>query len=106
VVGQQGRVLLHSPTPVWVSEGGAYGGGDQGGVRWSSGRIGDQNKPVDIPKDTGGVSGHHRVNVFGVAVNGTGWYTDDSERTIGGPSESAVIDDDRVGESGRARRAA
>jgi hypothetical protein len=54
VVGQHGRVLLHSPTPVWVSEGGVYRGGDRGGVRWSSGRISGQNQSVDGPKDTGG----------------------------------------------------
>jgi hypothetical protein len=44
VVGQQARVLLlHGPTPVWVNEGGANGGGDWGGVQWSSGRISSQN---------------------------------------------------------------
>jgi hypothetical protein len=33
VVGQQGRILLfHSTTLVWVSKGGADGGGDRGGV--------------------------------------------------------------------------
>jgi hypothetical protein len=30
VVGQQGHVLLHSATPVWVGEGGANGGGGLG----------------------------------------------------------------------------
>jgi hypothetical protein len=71
VVGQQGHILLlHSPTPVWVSQGGAYGGGDRGGVRWSSGRIGDQNKPVDRPKDPGNATSHHRMDVHGVVVNG------------------------------------
>jgi hypothetical protein len=48
VVGQQGRVLLlHGPTPVRVSEGSADGGGDWGGVRWSSGHISGQDQPVD-----------------------------------------------------------
>ena len=56
VVGQQGRVLLHGPTPVWVSEGGANGGGDQGGVQWSSGRISGQDQPFDRPKNTGGAA--------------------------------------------------
>jgi hypothetical protein len=56
VVGQQGRVLLHGPTPVWVSEGGANGGGDQGGVQWSSGRISGQDQPFDRPKNTGGAT--------------------------------------------------
>jgi hypothetical protein len=40
VVGQQGRILLHGPTPVRVGEGGTDGGGDRGGVRWSGGRVG------------------------------------------------------------------
>jgi hypothetical protein len=71
VVGQQGRVLLlHGPTPVRVGEGGANGGGDRGGVRWSIGRISGQDQPVDRPKNTGGVASHHRVNVSGVGVNG------------------------------------
>jgi hypothetical protein len=69
VVGQQGRLILHSPTQVWVSQGGAYRG-DRGGIRWSSSRIGDYNKPVDGQKDTSGLSRHHRVDVPGVAVNG------------------------------------
>jgi hypothetical protein len=71
VVGQHSHILiLHSPTPVWVRQGGAYGGGDRGGIRWSSGRIGGQNKPVDRPKDPNGTTSHHRVNVPEVAVNG------------------------------------
>jgi hypothetical protein len=55
VVGQQGRVLLHGPTPVRVSEGGANGGGGRGGVRWSSGRTSGQNQLVNGPKDACGL---------------------------------------------------
>jgi hypothetical protein len=40
VVGQQSRILLHGPTLVRVGKDGADGGGDQGGVRWSGGRVG------------------------------------------------------------------
>jgi hypothetical protein len=70
VVGQQGRVLLHGPTPVWVNEGGANGEGDQGGVLWSSDRISGQNQPVNRLKATCGASSHQRVDVPGVTVNG------------------------------------
>jgi hypothetical protein len=71
VAGQQDRVLLlHGPTPVWVSEGGANGGGDWGGVRWSSRRISSQNQSVDGPKNAGSTASHHGVSVLGVAVNG------------------------------------
>jgi hypothetical protein len=70
VVGQQGRVLLHRPTPVRVSEGGTNGGGDRGGVRWSGGRISCKNQSVDRSKDSGGAPSHHGVDVPGVAVNG------------------------------------
>jgi hypothetical protein len=45
VVGQQGRVLLlHSLTPVRVSEGGTNGG-DRGGVQWSGCHINCKNQP-------------------------------------------------------------
>jgi hypothetical protein len=54
---------------VRVVEGDANGGGDQGGVRWRSGRISGQNQPIDGPKDTAGATSHHRVDVPGVAVN-------------------------------------
>jgi hypothetical protein len=47
VVGQQGHILLHGPTPERVSEGGANGGGDLGGVWRSSGCISGQDQPVD-----------------------------------------------------------
>jgi hypothetical protein len=70
VVGQKGRVLLlHDPTPVGVSKGGANGGGDQGGVRWSSGRVSGQDQPVDWLKDVGGATSHHRMNVPRITVN-------------------------------------
>jgi hypothetical protein len=63
-------VLLHGPTLVWVSEGGANGGEDRGGVWWSTGRISDQNQPVNWPNDTCDALSHHRVDVLGVVVNG------------------------------------
>jgi hypothetical protein len=69
VVGQQGHVLLHGPTPVRVSEGGANEGGDRGGV-CCSGRINGHDQSVDWPKDTCGAASQHRVDVSGVAVNG------------------------------------
>jgi hypothetical protein len=105
VVGQQGCVLLHGPTLVLVDEGGANGGGDRGGVRWSSGRISGQDQPVDRPKDTGGAASHHRVNVPGVAVNGDRVvHRRLRRRRCGRPV--AMINDGGVGESGRARRGA
>jgi hypothetical protein len=71
VVGQQDRVLLlHSPTPMWIGEGGANGGGDRRGARWSSGRISDHNQLIAGPKDTSGALSHHQVDVPRVAVNG------------------------------------
>ena len=58
-----------------VGQGGAYGGGDRGGVRWSSGPIGGQDQSVDRSKDTSGLASHHGVSVPGGAVNDDGWYT-------------------------------
>jgi hypothetical protein len=56
VVGQQGRVLLfHGSTPVRVGEGGANRAGDRGGVWWRSGRVRDQDQPIDRPKNAGSV---------------------------------------------------
>jgi hypothetical protein len=70
VVGQEGRVLLHSSSPVWVGESGANGGGDRGGIRWNGSRINCQDQPVDRPKNASGAPGHHRVDVPGVTVDG------------------------------------
>jgi hypothetical protein len=71
VVGKQGRILLlHGLTPVRVGEGGADRGGDWAGVRWSGGRIGNQDQPVDRPKNTDGMASHHGVSVPGVAMYG------------------------------------
>jgi hypothetical protein len=67
VVGQQGRVLLHSTTPVGVDEGSANGGGDRGGV-WRS--VSCQDQPVDGAKNVGCVASHHRVDVPEVTVDG------------------------------------
>jgi hypothetical protein len=97
VVGQQGCVLLHSPTPLWISEGSVYGGGDRGGVRWSSGRISGQNPLVDGPKDC--------VDVPGVAFNGDR-VVHRRLRAVHQWPTRGVINDGRVGESGRARRGA
>jgi hypothetical protein len=109
MVGQKGRVLLHGPTPVRVSEGGANGGGNQRGVRWSSGHISGQDQPVDWPKDTCGAASQHRVDVPGVAVNGDrvvhrrlrARRQDGEGRGRG--RLAAMIDDGGVGESARAR---
>jgi hypothetical protein len=106
VVGQQGRVLLlHGPTSVRVGEGSANGGGDRGGVRWSSGHVSGQDQPVYWPKNIGGAASHHGVNVSGVAVNGDRVV----HRRLGGHRHgwpAAMINDDGVGESGHARRGA
>jgi hypothetical protein len=113
VVGQEGRVLLlHSASPVWVGEGGANGGGDRGGVRWSGSRISCQDQPVDRSKNTGGAPGHHRVDVPGVAVDGdrvVHRWLEAVCRDVGGRGRgrlAAVIDDGGVGEPHRARRRA
>jgi hypothetical protein len=109
VVGQEGRVLLHSASPVWVGESGANGGGDRGGLRWSGSRISCQDQPVDRSKNAGGSPGHHRVDVPGVAVDGDRvvhrWFGAVC-RDVGGRGRgrlAAVIDDDEVGEAHRAR---
>jgi hypothetical protein len=61
VVGQQGCILLlHSATPVWISEGGANGGGNRGGA-WRS--VNHQYQPIDGAKNAGGVTSHHCVDV-------------------------------------------
>jgi hypothetical protein len=106
VVGQQGRVLLlHGLTLVRVSEGGANGGRDWGGVRWSSGRVSDQDQPIDGPKKTGGVMSHHGVNVSRFALNGDRVV----HRRLGGRRHgwpAVMINNDGVGEFGHAHRGA
>jgi hypothetical protein len=92
-----GVLLLHGPTLVWVSEGGANEGGDRGGVWWSSGRISGQNQPVNWPNDTCSASSHHRVDVLGVVVNG--------DRVVHRRLRASRRDGG-VGESDRARRGA
>jgi hypothetical protein len=112
VVGQEGLVLLHSASLVWVGESGTNGGGDRGGVRWSGSRISCQDQPVDRSKNAGGALGHHRVDVSGVAVDGDRvvhrWLgavcLDVGGRGCG--RLAAVIDDGGVGEAHRARRRA
>jgi hypothetical protein len=106
VVGQQGRIfLLHGPTPVRVGEGGADGGGDRGGIRWCSGRVGGEDQAVDRPKDTGSTLSHQWVSVPGGAVNGDKvghrWLRDHG---CGWPT--TMVDDGGVGKSGRVHRGA
>jgi hypothetical protein len=111
VVGQEGRVLLlHSTTPMWVSEGSANGGGHRGCVGWSGGCISNEDQPVDGAKYASGAQSHHRVNMPGVAVDGDRvvhrWLGADC-RDIRGSRQgrlAAVIDDNGVGEAGRAWR--
>jgi hypothetical protein len=113
VIGQEGRVLLlHSASPVWVGESSTNGGGVRRGVRWSGSRINCQDQSVDRSKNAGGVPGHHRVDVPGVAVDGNrvvhrwlGAVCLD----VGGRGRgrlTVVIDDGGVGEAHRARRRA
>jgi hypothetical protein len=71
VVSHQGRVLLlHSAMPVGVGKGSANGGGDRGGVRRSGSRVSRQDQSVDGAENTDCVTGHHRVDVPGGAVDG------------------------------------
>jgi hypothetical protein len=113
VVGQEGCVLiLHSTTPMWVSEGSANGGGHRGSVGWSAGHIGCQDQPVDGAKNASGASSHHRMDVFEVAVDGDRVVygrLGANRRNVesGGCGRlAAVIDDSRVSEAGRVRRQA
>jgi hypothetical protein len=113
VVGQEGRVLLlHSTTPMWVSEGSANGGGHRGSVGWSAGRISCQDQPVDGAKNASSAPSYHRVDVSGVAVDGDRVVyrrlgADRQNIESGGCGRLAVvIDDGGVGEAGRARRRA
>jgi hypothetical protein len=112
VVGQEGRVLLlHSASPVWVSESGANEG-DQGGVWWSGSRISCQDQPVDRTKNASGAPGDHRVDVPGVAVDGdrvVHRWLEAVYRDVGGHGRgrlAAVRDDDEVGEAYWAHRRA
>jgi hypothetical protein len=87
---------------VRVGQDGADGGGDRGGIQWSSVPIGGQDQPVDRSKDTGGLASHHGVNVPRGAVNDDGVvHRRRRSHMRGWP---AAIDDSRVGESGRVRR--
>jgi hypothetical protein len=112
VVGQQGRVLLHSPMPVRVSEGGTNGGGDRGGVQWSSGLISCKNESVYQPKDTGGAPSHHGVGMPGVAVDGDRVVHRRLRvgcRDVEGRGRgrlASVINDSGLSKAGRARRRA
>jgi hypothetical protein len=110
VVGQQGRVLLHSTMSVWVGEGGANRGGDRGGVRRSGGRISDQNQAVDGAENVGGTPSHHRVDVPRVAVDGDRVVhkrLGASRRAVGGRRRgrlAAMIGDGGFGKASHARR--
>jgi hypothetical protein len=92
VIGQEGRILLHSASPVWVGESGANGGGDRGSVQWSGNRISCQDQSVDRSKNAGGAPGHHRVDVPGSRWMATGWYTGGSGRSAGTSGAAGVAD--------------
>jgi hypothetical protein len=112
VVGQEGCVLLHSTTPMWVGEGSANGGGHWGSVGWSAGRSSCQDQPIDGAENASGAPSHHRVDVPGVAVDGNRVVSGRlgaNRRNVesgGYGQRAAVIDDGGVGEAGRARRRA
>jgi hypothetical protein len=95
---------------VLVSEGGANGVGDRGGVRRSGSRVSGQNQPIDGAENAGGAPSHHRVDVPGVTVNGDRVVQrrlGAGRRDVGGREHgrlTAVIDNDRVGETSCARR--
>jgi hypothetical protein len=80
-------------------------GGDLGGVRQSGGRIDSQDQPADRPKNTSGTMSHHGVSVPGVVMFGDR-VVHRCLRGHGCGRPATVIDDDWVGESGRARRGA
>jgi hypothetical protein len=67
VVGQPGRVLLHSATSVGIGEGSADRGGNQRGIQWSGD---DLDQPVNGADNSGRAASHLRVNVAGVMVDG------------------------------------
>jgi hypothetical protein len=81
VVGQEGRVLLHSASPVWVGESGTNGGWDRGGVRWSDSRISCQDQPVDRSRTPAARQGTIGWTCLGSRWMVIGWYTGDSRRS-------------------------
>jgi hypothetical protein len=83
VVGQQGRILLHNTTPVWVDEGSVNRGGDRGGVWRSGSRISGHNQPVDGAENAGVVVDGDRVVHRQLRVGRRGqraWSTRDGDR--------------------------
>jgi hypothetical protein len=109
VVDQQGHVLLlHSTTPVWVSEGGANGE-DRGGIQ-RSGVISGQNQPIDGAKNIGDAPSHHQVDVPGVEVDGDRVIHRQlraGRQDVGCHERgrlASVVDDDGVDKASRARR--
>jgi hypothetical protein len=98
VVGQQGRVLLHSATPVRVGEGCPNGGGDRGGVRRSDSRVSRQDQLVNGAENAGCAVSHHRVvhGMLGAGQRGVG--------SQGSGSLVAVVVEGRFGDASRARR--
>jgi hypothetical protein len=109
VVGQQGRVLLHSAAPVGVGEDGANGGGDRGGVRRSGSRVsrqdqsgGERQRRAESP-----LGGRARVVVDGDRV--VHRWLRAGNRNVGSRGHGllvSVIDDGRVDEATRVFRRA
>jgi hypothetical protein len=64
VVGQQGRVLLHSATQVWID---ANRGGNWGGIQRG---FSHQDQPVYGVENTGRATSYHWVNVVRVTEDG------------------------------------
>lgn len=86
MVGQFGRILLHSATPLGVGEGSANRGGNPEGVQRSIDR---RYQPVDGAKNVDRTASHHWVNVVGVTMDGDRWYTDDSvKERVGGAART------------------
>jgi hypothetical protein len=110
VVGQQGRVLLlHSVTPVEVSEGSTNGGEDRGGVRRSGSRVSRQDQTVGEAENASCAASQYRVDVPGVTVDGD-WMVHErlgaDRQGIGrrgsGPL-AEVVDEGGVNEASHAR---
>jgi hypothetical protein len=112
VVGQQGRVLLHSAVLVGVGEGGANEGEYQVGVRRSGSRISCQDQPIDGAENIGCTPSHNQVDMPEVAVDGDRVVHGNlgaSRRGVGSRGHgllATVIDDGKVDESSSARRQA